>query len=1385
MQCKTCSLKHPQILHIEKDNVNDKKEGVTCPPISVPQQHSVPQQTVGFTAAGASECLLSIIPVKVRSQQNGLCVETYAFIDPGSTGTFCTEELRRKLNVKGKPTQIVLNTMGQNKDEQKLFQSVMLSDLEVSGLNESAYIQLSKVFTHSTIPVQQENIPKAHHLKDWPYLAEVHIPEISADVGLLIGANNPKAMEPWHVINSQENGPFAVKTILGWMVCGVSDDNSFHYNINRISITEIEQLLIEQYNTDFPERHYDDKTEMSQEDKQFMQSVQRTTKCEDGHYCIGLPLRQETVKMPNNRRVAEQRAINLKSKLKKNQAFLEDYKTFMNSLFEKGYAEEIPPEQLNRDDHRIWYIPHHGVYHPRKKKIRVVFDCTASYQDVSLNGELLQGPDLTNSLIGVLQRFREEPVAMMADIESMFYQVKVPSRDADMLRFLWWPGADLSAPLKDYRMKVHIFGATSSPSVATYALRRTAEDRNETADPEAVNTVLNHFYVDDCLRSMPTEAEAVILIRNLHSLCKEGGFNLTKWVSNNRNVLTSIPNDQRASEYKDLDLSHDILPSERALGVQWCTDDDTFTYCIKPLDKPATRRGILSVVNSLYDPIGCLSPVILPAKLLLRDLCKEKQGWDEEISSSHLKLWNQWQKNFSELADFKVKRCMKPDNFGHTVKAKLHHFSDASEQAYGTASYLVLQNECGKRHCSFVMSKSRVAPLKQVSIPRLELTAAVLAVKMDKMLKTEIHIPLEPSTFWTDSTTVLSYINNDSTRFKTFVANRVNLIREATAPKQWYYVKTTENPADLATRGTKAKNLKQEEIWLSGPKFLWQEQSKWPKAPTIQKEPDPNDPEIKNKNIAVNTLNVEEKQHPLSKLTEHYSSWDRLKRAVAWILKVKETLNELKDRRKDLQNTLSNAEKDPLKLKTQVAQQMKQFKEKLQKKMLTLKDLATAENELIHLSQQQWYAEDIQELQKNLHVKRKSQLYKIDPVLQQGILRVGGRLNKGALPEYAKHPAILSKHSKVASLILQDIHEKIGHCGRNYVLSKSRQKYWIPQVTSKIRKLLSKCTVCRKLYGQPGQQKMASLPEDRLIPDHPPFTNVGMDYFGPFEVKRGRVTVKRYGVLFTCLTIRAVHIEVADSLDTSSCINALRRFISRRGQVEIIRSDNGTNLVGADKELKAALKDLNQSQIEKKMQQKGITWIFNSPSASHQGGIWERQIRSVRRILSALLREQSLTDDSLHTLLCEVESIINGRPITTLSDNPHDLEPLTPNHLLLMKMQPNIPPGVFNRNDLYSKRRWRQVQYLANLFWTRWAREYIPLLQERQKWSAQKRNLQTGDVVLVVDNTTPRNTWTMGRIIQTLPDSAGLVRRVVLKTKTSTLERPVNKLCLLQEAAQT
>lgn len=353
------------------------------------------------------------------------------------------------------------------------------------------------------------------------------------------------------------------------------------------------------------------------------------------------------------------------------------------------------------------------------------------------------------------------------------------------------------------------------------------------------------------------------------------------------------------------------------------------------------------------------------------------------------------------------------------------------------------------------------------------------------------------------------------------------------------------------------------------------------------------------------------------------------------------------------------------------------------------------------------------------------------------------------------------------------------------VLSLLRQRYWIVKARSTIRRVLNSCFSCRRRQAPVGTQKMADLPEDRVTPNVPPFTNAGVDCFGPIMVRRGRSTLKRYGVLFTCLSTRAVHIEIAHSLDTDSFINAMRRFIARRGQPQEIRSDNGSNFVGGEKELREAVSLWNHRQILEFLLQKSAKWIFNPPAGSHHGGVWERCIRTVRKVLTALLKEQTLTDEGLLTLMCEVESIVNGRPTTKISDDPRDCEALTPNHLLLLRSGPVLPPAALVKEDQYSSR-WRQVQYLADVLWRRWLREYLPSLQQRQKWNSTKRNFAVGDVVLVVDEKSPRGSWPLGRVQEVYPNrSDGLIRRVKVKTMKSTLERPIDKIVLLESASET
>lgn len=295
---------------------------------------SLGQESCGNTGAGEVECLLAVVPVKLKSGKSERYVETYAFIDPGSTATFFTEDIQRKLNLKGKSTQFLLDTMAQdNSDNHKLMKSVVLSDLEVCGLEENTYIELPRVFTHSHIPVKKDNILQQEDIAQWQYLKEVRLPHIKAEVGMLIGANVPNAIEPWQVINSDGKGPYAVKTALGRVINGPlrrddgpnTDSGKLHsYTANRIQVSETEELLVKQYNTDFPEQSCEEKEEMSQDDHKFMHLVSSSTKLVDGHYSLRLPMRNENTKMPNNRCMAQQRADNLKKKLKRNPDFHKD-----------------------------------------------------------------------------------------------------------------------------------------------------------------------------------------------------------------------------------------------------------------------------------------------------------------------------------------------------------------------------------------------------------------------------------------------------------------------------------------------------------------------------------------------------------------------------------------------------------------------------------------------------------------------------------------------------------------------------------------------------------------------------------------------------------------------------------------------------------------------------------------------------------------------------------------------------------------------------------------------------------------------------------------------------------------------------------------------------
>ena len=421
--------------------------------------------------------------------------------------------------------------------------------------------------------------------------------------------------------------------------------------------------------------------------------MEQQTTLHQSHYEICLPLRDNSVPFPNNRPLALQRMKSLVKKFRASDIFKRKYVSFVDDLFVKGHASEVSVDEVHRDDGFLWYLAHHGVIHPRKIKLRVVLDASARFAGVSLNDRLLPGPDLSSSLIGVLVRFRQERVAFMGDLECMFYQVRVLVSQRDLLRFLWWPQGDVSKDMVECRMHTHIFGASSSPAVAKYALRKTMLDNAENFSPEALMTVKRCFYVDDCLKSVSGVEEGIVLAEELCKLTQKGGFRLTQWVSNSRHVLDSIPASERAKNVKEVDLSCEELPSERALGVLWAVESDVFGFHVNVPEKPATRRGILSVVSSVYDPLGMAAPVTLNGKMRVQDLCCLKLGWDDCIPDDVSTRWQQW---LQTLQIFVIPSCYVPEDFGVLFSVELHHFADACEFGYGCVSYLRFTNQLGQ-----------------------------------------------------------------------------------------------------------------------------------------------------------------------------------------------------------------------------------------------------------------------------------------------------------------------------------------------------------------------------------------------------------------------------------------------------------------------------------------------------------------------------------------------------------------------------------------------------------------------------------------------------------------------------------------------------------------
>ncbi len=712
-------------------------------------------------------------------------------------------------------------------------------------LDGSLSVSLPTLIECNCMPEDRSEIPTPEAAKHHPHLKSIAhlIPPLdpNAQILLLLRRDILQVHKVREQCNGPQNAPYAQRLDLGWVVfsevclgaahkpstvsvycTNILEDghpSCFNPCPNKLYLKEkltaqpsvkaslFPQLAPSPLPASIFERTKDDeKIAPSVEDRQFIQLMDKEMFMDDTNSWVApLPFRSPRQRLPNNREQTLSRFNSLCRTLRKKSEMREHFVEFMERIFDNDHAEPAPPVKPGEE---CWYLPSFGVYHPHKPgQIRVVFDSSAQFHGVSLNDVLLTGPNLNNSLVGVLLRFRHEPIAITADIEQMFHSFIVREDNRNFLRFLWFKNNDMSESIVEYRMKIHVFGNSPSPAVAIYVLRCAALYGEAEFGADVRHFIERDFYVDDGLKSLPSINEAISLLKATKDILAISNLRLHKIASNCSAVMHAFSPADYAKDLKHLNLDTDSPPLQRSLGLSWDLQNDAFTFHVNLSDKPFTRRGVLATVNSLFDPLGMVAPITIQGKLLLRELSNTKSDWDAPLSTEKKVEWNLWKDSLQDLEQLRILRTYTPTSISHSLRKEIHVFSDASVQNISAVAYLKVTDSDGMCHVGFIMGKAKLAPQTSHTVPRLELCAAVLAVKIAEQIIQELDIKPDTLLFYTDSKVVLGYICNETRRFYVYVSNRVQRIRKFTHPEQWQYIPTLQNPADVATRPVTACRL--------------------------------------------------------------------------------------------------------------------------------------------------------------------------------------------------------------------------------------------------------------------------------------------------------------------------------------------------------------------------------------------------------------------------------------------------------------------------------------------------------------------------------------------------------------------------------------------------
>ncbi|XP_043661591.1 uncharacterized protein LOC122625565 [Drosophila teissieri] len=1287
-QINGCRREHHRLLHgaarrpslrgAHRDQERNRQPAVPSNSLErgAPREAGTPmQRNLSCVDAEGSRLLLSILPVTLYGA--GRKVDTYALLDEGSSVTMIDDELRKDLGVQGERRQLNIQWFGGKATREP----TNVVSLKISGVGKPTRHVLKNVYAVSSLslPMQTLNrrdvqgVHRDARLTMKPYSNVV--PK------LLIGLDHGHLGLPLRTRRFARKGPYAAATELGWVVFGPVSGQpttpSPRSCLLAVSVDNAMEKMVEDY---FDMENFGVKPAppvAASDDVRAQRILEDTTVKVGRRYQTGLLWKDDHVVLPPSYEMAYRRLVNVEKKMKRNKPLAQEYDRIIKDYVSKGYARRLQPEEVAVRSDRLWYLPHFGVENPNKPgKVRLVFDAAAKVGGASLNSELDKGPQHYKPLPAVLFHFREGAVGVCGDIKEMFHQVLIRPEDRCSQRFLWRDGDDERDP-DVYEMDVMTFGAACSPSAAHYVKTMNALKYRD-SDPRAVKAITDYHYVDDYVDSFATESEAISVSTRVKEIHKDAGFELCKFSSSSPTVETALgPGRVKSVGWGEAE--------EKILGMRWQVATDDFRFNVEyhrvpssvlSGDRVPTKREYLSLVMSTFDPLGFLCCLMVTAKLLLREIWRQKIQWDEPLPEELGKAFAIWRKEMDAVGQFRCPRHY----FGRgAVRAvELHVFVDASQAAFAAVAYWRVTHEDDDVQVSFVSAKTKCAPMRTMTIPRLELQAAVLGTRLMNSVKEEHSVVITDLVLWTDFKTVLRWIGTHR-RYKQFVGNRVAEILESSKVSQWRWVPTADNAADDATRSQKGVDLSQESRWLRGPAFLRQPGASWP-GPEEGTERVPDAPDEEEMPCEFALVAADNFIIPF----QRFSSFSRLMRTTAWVLRF--------------------------------VRWCRKQRNELEEYGLTAAECKAAENLLVRQAQLESFPDEMRSAKTGQDVARSSDIRGLVPYLDEdGILRAYGRIDAAlCMPYSARRPVLLSHRHSLTELIVRDFHARMKH---QNVDATIRTKFWVTKMRRVMRRVISSCNECKLQRARPMPPIMGPHPEDRLDAGGWPFKYTGLDYFGPLLVTVSRHKEKRWVALFTCLTTRAIHLELAHDLSADSCIIAIRNFVCRRGPVYRLRSDNGKNFVGADREARRFGDVFEMEKLQSELSSRSIEWVFNCPANPSEGGVWERMVQCVKRVLRHTLKEVAPRDHVLESFLIEAENIVNSRPLTHLPVDADQEAPLTPNDLL--KGVANLPdtPGLDAElpKEGSTRKQWRIARLLRDRFWRRLVMEYLPTLVRREK----------------------------------------------------------------------